>query len=307
MQELLSLLTDHGLVALFTVTLAARIGAPVPAAPLVVLAGALGQWGQLAPWEAAGVSIVANVAGDAVWFVAGRRSGYRVLRLLCRISLSPDSCVAQSESLIERWGGLSLVAAKFVPGVSVVAAPMAGALGMSWLRFTAYGVLGAAAWTFIFLGAGMLFSDNVEQVLDMLQQGGFLAGAVLAAFVAVFVAYRWWRRRAVRRALEVPRIAVHELRELMRTGLQPVLIDLRSTASLELDPRRIPGAMLVELAHLPRLAPDLPRDREVVLYCNCPNEASAAHGALVLAASGITRARPLAGGLDAWFDGRPHQ
>lgn len=304
MKELLSLLTAHGLSAVFVVTLAARIGVPVPAAPLVVLAGALGQAGDLSLGAAAAVSILANVAGDAVWFGAGRSGGYRVLRLLCRISLSPDSCVAQSESLIERWGGLSLVAAKFVPGVSVVAAPMAGALGMPWLRFIGYGVLAAAAWTLVFLGAGMLFSDNIQRVLDVLEQGGLLAGVLLAGFVAAFVAYRWWRRRAVRRALAVPRIGVTELRELMHGGFEPVVIDVRPPGSLEVDPRRIPGAMLVELAGLPQLAAGLPRDREVVLYCKCPNEASAAHGALVLAANGITRARPLAGGLDAWFDER---
>jgi membrane protein DedA with SNARE-associated domain/rhodanese-related sulfurtransferase len=307
MQALLSLLTEHGLSALFVVTLAARIGAPVPAAPLVVLAGALGKAGQLGLWQAATLAILANLAGDAVWFAAGRTSGYRVLRLLCRISLSPDSCVGQSESLIERWGGLSLVAAKFVPGVSVVAAPMAGALGMSWLRFGAFGVLAAAAWTVVFLGAGVLFSDNVRQVLDVLEQGGFMAGALIVACVAIFVAYRWSRRRAVRLALEVPRIGVHELRELMRGGREPVVIDVRAASSLQVDPRRIPGAIFVELAKLQQLAPGLPRDREVVLYCNCPNEASAAHGALMLAASGITRARPLAGGLDAWFDGGPRQ
>src|SRR6267142_6693518 len=122
MRELIALLVDHGVLVVFVATL--------------------------------GSSIVANVAGDGIWFVAGRRHGHRVMKLLCRISLSPDSCVRQSESLIVRWGGNSLIAAKFLPGVSVVAAPMAGALGMSWTRFLSFEVAAAAIWTMVFLALG---------------------------------------------------------------------------------------------------------------------------------------------------------
>jgi membrane protein DedA with SNARE-associated domain/rhodanese-related sulfurtransferase len=301
MKDLVPFLAAHGLWAIFFVTLVARIGAPVPAAPLLVVVGALGQSGVLPLWAAAAVSVLANLAGDAVWFVAGRRWGYRVLRFVCRVSLSPDSCVGQSETMILRWGGPALVAAKFVPGVSVVAAPMAGALAMSWPRFVFFVVLGGAAWTMVFLGAGAVFSASVGEVLRVLAASSVLAFVVLALLAAAFVAWRWWRRREFRRMVDVPRIGPDELRSLLGSGADPLIVDVRSAASVQLDPRTITGAIPVELGRIEALAHGVPPDREVVLYCNCPNEASAAKAAVLLARNGVRRARPLAGGLDAWF------
>jgi membrane protein DedA with SNARE-associated domain/rhodanese-related sulfurtransferase len=305
MEELVSILTAHGLAVVFGVTLAARIGAPVPAAPLLVVAGALAQADRLSVWACIAVSLAANLAGDAVWFWSGRRWGHRVLRLLCQISLSPDSCVRQSESIILKWGGQSLVLAKFVPGVSVVAAPMAGALAMSWTRFIVFGLLAGAIWTLAFLGVGMLFSNQVEQVLSVLAQGGEIAVVAVVLVLAALVAQRWWRRRRFRREVDIPRITVGELQDLMAGTLAPVVIDVRSGPSAKVDPRQIPGALAVELNAIEALAPQLPRDREIVLYCACPNEASAARAAVLLARKGVQRARPLAGGLDAWWEAQP--
>ena len=159
---LIELLLRHGALLVFGATLLARIGAPVPAAPLMVVTGGLAVAGGPSLPMAFVVAVVANVLGDAVWFWAGRAYGGRVLGLLCRFSLSPDSCVRQSESLIARWGGSSLVAAKFVPGVSVVAAPMAGAVGMSVPRFVGYDMLGGAVWSALFLGLGVAFTDQIQ-------------------------------------------------------------------------------------------------------------------------------------------------
>nr|MDP9124978.1 sulfurtransferase [Pseudomonadota bacterium] len=129
MRDLIPLLIAHGALIVFLITLAARVGAPVPAAPLLVLAGGVATAGQMSLLACLVVSVVANVLGDAVWYQAGRWRGHRVMKLLCRISLSPDTCVRQSEGILSRWGGSSLIAAKFLPGISVVAAPLAGALG----------------------------------------------------------------------------------------------------------------------------------------------------------------------------------
>jgi membrane protein DedA with SNARE-associated domain/rhodanese-related sulfurtransferase len=304
-EDLLAFLSAHALTAIFLVTFAARVGAPVPAAPLLVAAGALGHSAQVPLGSLAAASILANLAGDAVWFVAGKHWGHRVLRVVCRVSLSPDSCVQQSENLILRWGGPSLIAAKFVPGVSIVAAPMAGALGMSWPRFIGYALLAGAAWTLVFLGAGVVFDTSVERVLDVLAGGGVLGGAVLASVLVAFGGYRWHRRRAFRRAVNVPRIRVGELRALMDSERAPVIVDVRPPASVQVDPRRIPGAVNVELSRIEAFARELPREREVVVYCNCPNEASAARAAVLLAQGGGRRARPLDGGLDAWFAANP--
>ena len=300
MTELVALASQHGLLLVFAVTLAARLGAPVPAAPVLVIAGALAAGGMLSWAAALGLSIGANLIGDGIWFWAGRRWGNRVLRLLCRISMSPDSCVRQSESFITRLGGSSLIVAKFVPGISVVAPPMAGALGMPWLTFAGYEMLGAALWAGLLMGAGALFGTQIQQVMQLLATAGVAAAAVVALLVAAYLAWRYWRRRAFLRAVEMSRIDVAELRALIDAGAAPVVIDVRSDVGRSVDVRRIPEALAMSLADIRSHAHELPRDREIVLYCNCPNEASAAMAARLLAERGFTRVRPLAGGLDAW-------
>ncbi len=191
----MSLLVQHGVWIVFVATFAARVGAPLPAAPLLVVAGGLAVAGELALGAVSVASLIANLLGDAVWFVAGRRWGYRVLGLLCRVSMSPDTCVRQSESLILRWGGWSLVAAKFVPGVSVIAPPMAGALRMSWVRFVAWDLIAAAAWTATFVVLGMVFSTQIELVLRWIANAGVSGSVAVIAAVAALLAVRHVRRK----------------------------------------------------------------------------------------------------------------
>jgi membrane protein DedA with SNARE-associated domain/rhodanese-related sulfurtransferase len=306
MHDLVALLLAHGALIVFAVTLAARIGAPLPASPLLVVAGSLVVAGQISIAAVLAASIAANVIGDGVWFGAGRRYGYKVMRQLCRISLSPDSCVRQGESLITRWGGSSLIAAKFVPGVSVIAAPMAGALGMSVMRFLAFELVAALVWTLGFMALGALFSSQIQRVFDTMAGAGSFATVVLVLVLAALVAIRYWRRQRFLRELKIPRIDVDELPALIEQGRGPIVIDVRSDASIQVDARRIPGAISVHLRDIPARGAELALDREIVLYCNCPNEASAARAASVLVAHGLHRARPLAGGLDAWVaSGRP--
>lgn len=304
METLIVLMVDHVLAVVFLATFAARVGLPVPAAPVLVVAGGIAAIAEPVLLLAmVGATLLANVLGDAVWFYAGRIYGYRFMRLLCKISISPDSCVRRSESLITRWGGLSLVAAKFVPGVSVVAPPMAGALGMSSLRFLAFEVVAALLWAGVFLCLGWVFREQIQEVLDALANAGGMATAALVAVVAVMLARRWWRRRAFLRATTMPRVSIEELAGLMAAEEPPVLIDVRGEAGVQVDPRRIPGALQIPLQHLQQRGAALPFDagqREIILYCNCPNEVSAALAAQALMKRGLMRARPLAGGLEAW-------
>lgn len=300
MRDLLVLLVQHGLLLVFLATLAARLGAPVPAAPVMVVAGSLAVVGDLHWPLAMLLSILANLLGDGAWFWAGRHHGRRVLRLLCRISMSPDSCVRQSEAFLTRWGGASLIAAKFVPGISVVAPPMAGALGMTGPAFLGYETLAAAIWSGLLLAVGAVFSTQIQQLLEVLSTMGMVAVAVLALLVAGYVGLKYWRRRQFLHTVEMPRISVAELRELMSNGHEPVLIDVRSDAARSVDDRSIPGSIALPLDDIKQRAKELRRDREIVLYCNCPNDVSAASGALLLMQLGFDRVRPLAGGLDAW-------
>ena len=303
MNELLSLATERGVLVVFLATLAARLGAPVPASAVLVVAGGLASMGQISLWATVAVSLAGNLLGDAAWFYAGRRFGHRVMRLLCKVSLSPDSCVRQSEALITRWGGTSLIAAKFVPGVSVVAPPMAGALHMSTTRFVGYATLAAAIWSAAFLVPGYLFSSQIQWVLAAMAEAGAVALLVLLLAVAAGLGLRYWRRRAMRLQMDIPRVSVAELIDLMDSPTPPLVVDVRSAAGAELEPRRIPGAIVLHLPDLRknRGTPEFPSDRAIVVYCNCPNEASAALAARLLSDRGLPLARPLAGGLDAWL------
>jgi len=308
MNELLSLATESGVAVVFLATLAARLGAPVPASAVLVVAGGLASMGQISLWATVAVSLAGNLLGDAAWFYAGRRFGHRIMRLLCKVSLSPDTCVRQSESLITRWGGTSLIAAKFVPGVSVVAPPMAGALRMSTARFLGYDTLAAAIWSAAFLVPGWIFSSQIQWVLAAMAEAGAVALLVLLLAVGAGLGLRYWRRRAMLMQSDIPRVSVDELQALMDSDTPPLVIDVRSQAGAELEPRRIPGAIVLHLPDMrkQRGIPDLPRGREVVVYCNCPNEVTAALAARLLATQGLPLARPLAGGLDAWLaSGRP--
>ena len=308
MAQLMSLLVQNAIAIVFAASFAARLGLPVPAAAVLVVSGALLAAGNVSVAGVVLAAVLANLLGDGAWFYAGRRFGYRFMRLLCRISLSPDSCVRRGESLIGRWGGLSLVAAKFVPGVSVVAPPMAGALGMPVWRFIVFDIGAALVWTGLFLGLGWIFRDQIQDVLAMLAQAGGIATVALVVVLAVTLAVRYWRRRAFMRLTGMPRITVDELHELLAGETPPLVIDVRGEAGVQVDPRRIPGALPYTLKALQQRHPELPLvgGRDVVVSCNCPNEVSAALAARVLLARGARRALPLTGGLDAWVaSGRP--
>lgn len=301
MRALIELLVQHDFLLIFIVTLAARIGAPVPAAPLLVVAGGLAAAGRISAASLVTSAVLANVLGDALWFIAGRNYGHRVLRLLCRVSLSPDVCVRQSESLIARWGGSSLLAAKFLPGISVVAAPMAGALGMGWRRFIAYDAVAGLVWSLCFLGLGLVFSDQIQDVLDALSNAGLIALAAIGALLLMLVGNRWWRRRRMARLQgEIERISVEDAASLIDQDMAPQFIDVRSDAGRAADPRTLPGALNIPLPRLAEYADQLPDDRLLVLYCNCPNEVSAITGAHQLLERGHARVLALEGGLDGW-------
>ena len=302
MHDLLDLATRHGVAVVFFATRAARLGAPVPASAVLVVAGGLVAAGELSLAAVLGVAVLANVLGDGAWYYAGRRFGYRVMRLLCRVSMSPDTCVRKSETLITDWGGTSLLAAKFVPGVSVVAPPMAGALQMPLLRFTFFDAVAGLIWTSVFVALGWVFSQQIQEVLGAMANAGAVGGALLVALVVIGVGVRWWRRRSALRDLNAERIGVDELRALLAGEDAPVVIDVRSQAATAIDPRRIPGALPLHPEGIERHLPQLPRDRLIVLYCDCPNDISAAKAAAVLARHGFSRVRPLRGGLQAWVD-----
>jgi membrane protein DedA with SNARE-associated domain/rhodanese-related sulfurtransferase len=292
-------LQHYGLVVVFANVLLAQLGLPVPAYPLLVVTGALCARGQFAPSALLLTAVGASLVADLLWYAAGRRYGGRVLKTICRVSISPDSCVRQTESMFSRWGLPSLAVAKFVPGFAMIATSIAGNLRAPLPRFLVFDAIGATLWSGVALGLGYVFHDAVSALLDRLMELGRLGLAVVLAGFLAFVLIRWVQRRAFIRQLRMARISVDALRAMHEAGERPAILDVRSAKSRERD-GHIPGSI-----HWPMDAGiddrlDVDRDGEVVVYCACPNEASAAIVAKRLMQAGFRKVRPLHGGLDAW-------
>ncbi len=295
------LLAQYGLWLLFAVVLAEQLGLPIPAVPLVMLAGARVAEDPLYGVLALAVAVAASALGDAAWYVAGRLHGHRVLRLLCRISLSPDTCVRQSESTFTRYGIATLVIAKFVPGLSTLAPPLAGALGMKPSAFMLFNTAGAVLWAGAALLLGLLFSAQIDAVLDALAEMGVYAAALVAVLLALYIGWRWLDRRRALRQLQSERVAPEDLLAMLDRGDAVTVVDVRSGLITEAEPVRIPGALHIELEQIASQLHRLPRDLPLIVYCACPNDVSAVRAALKLHAAGLKHARPLRGGIDGWL------
>jgi membrane protein DedA with SNARE-associated domain/rhodanese-related sulfurtransferase len=301
-QQIILAIAQYGLMIVVVNVLLDQIGLPLPAVPTLVVAGALAAQGRLPFAPLFLGSVLACLAADCAWYRLGQVYGVRVLKTLCRVSLEPDSCVSQTQSRFESWGVNSLLIAKFVPGLAIIAPPMAGALGVGWPRFVALSVGAAALWAGCALFAGMLFNSQIDSLLLRLDEFGSDAAALLALALVLYVAFKWWQRRRFYNLLRMARIGVADLYDLIQAGAKPVIIDVRSSTARALEPRWIPGALHVPLQDVGRHLQELPRDREIILYCTCPSEASAARVAKILMNHGFKRVRPLHGGLDAWLE-----
>jgi membrane protein DedA with SNARE-associated domain/rhodanese-related sulfurtransferase len=284
----------------FVNVLVSQIGLPVPVVPTLIVAGAFAAGGQLPLAPLFVSSVLACSIADCAWYFIGQTYGIRVLKLLCRISLEPDSCVSQTQTSFERWGINSLVIAKFIPGLTIIAPPLAGAMRIGWLRFMALTTSGAVLWVGTALVAGMLFKAQIAVLLIHIGDIGSVAAVVIGAALAIYIAYKWWERVRFYRSLRMARIDVAELYDLVQAGAAPIIVDVRSPTARALDPHWIPGALHVPLEEVAKHIKDLPRDRDIILYCACPSEASAARVARVLLNHGFKKVRPLHGGLDAW-------
>lgn len=302
MNELSTMLGQYGLAIVLANVFLEQIGLPIPAIPTLVVAGAFGAAGKLSLLAVFAVAMLGCLLADVTWYLAGRLYGNRVMRLLCVISITPDSCVSQTQAHFERWGVNVLLIAKFVPGISLLAPPLAGAAGIGWPSFLAYNAGGAALWVAAGVGGGMLLGPQIESLLALLANYGVLAGIILALLVLGYIAFKFWERRRFYTMLRMARISVDELHRRMEAGETPLVVDVRSHTARSLEPRHIPNALHLPMHGFEGHIRELPRDREIVLYCSCPNEASAAQVAKLLMNSGFSRVRPLLGGLDAWIE-----
>ena len=300
MSETLDFLTLYGPLVLFLAVFVEQIGIPLPAAPWLLAAGALAGSGKMSVTSAIAAATVGALLADLIWFYLGQRYGSRVLKLICRVSLEQDSCVRRTEDVFERYGMSGVIAAKFIPGLSTITAPLAGRSGVSIVRFFFFDGLGSLLYAACFVLGGVLFSDQLEQILGTLDDLGHGALALVVALVALYIGYKYYQRRRLLIELRMARITVDELHRKLEAGENLFILDLRHRAELEREPVLIRGARHITADELKVRHEEIPRDCDVILYCSCPNEESSARAALLLRRSGIVRVHPLLGGFDAW-------
>ncbi len=267
MTESLEFLLHHGYSVLFLWVFAEQVGLPIPSVPLLLAAGALAGTGRMSLWLVLSLAVLATLIGDVLWYELGRRKGIKVLQLLCRISLEPDSCVRRTEGVFERHGARSLVAAKFLPGLSTVAPPLAGVFRMKPLRFLFFDLLGAVLWAGTFSGLGYAFSGEIERLAAHAERLGGWLGALLLAVLVAWILWKFIARRRFLRELRISRITPAELKEKLDAGENIAIVDLRHSLDFEAEPEIIPGAFRIDAKELQEHDDLIPRDRDVVLYC----------------------------------------
>ncbi|QIL79555.1 sulfurtransferase [Diaphorobacter sp. HDW4A] len=304
MAWLVDLIREFGFGIVFLNVLIEQLGAPIPAYPVLVITGALegASMGRLAMLIV--IAVVAALIADVIWYRAGKVYGGAVLGRICRISLSPDACIRQTESVYGRWGPKSLLIAKFVPGFASIASALAGTVGTPLSTFVLFDTLGALIWVGSAVFLGSLFSSTVQDLLDVLSALGKW-GLLLVLFVfVVFLLRKWWQRTRTLRSLKMPRLSVHELAGMNAHGVFPTVIDVRDVSQYQRG--RIPRAQswksISRQSSLPH-EPLMPQEQHahgLVVYCDCPHEISAARLAKQLQRAGFTNVRPLVGGLEAW-------
>lgn len=293
-------IAQYGYLGLFFGVLADQMGLPMPSMVLVLAAGALAGLGELNMFVVIVLTLGASAIGDQVWYEFGKRRGIRVLGFLCRLSIERDSCVRDTQETFVRRGSNTLLFAKFVPGLSTIAPPLAGIVGMSNARFLIYNSAGTLIWTITFAGLGFVFSDAIEAVANYASQFGTLLLIILLAMLGAFIAVKFSIRRRFLKNLLLARISPIEVMERLESGDPMMIVDLRHAVEFEANPRMIPGAVRLSMDEIEDRHGELPRDRDIILYCSCPNEASSASVAIKLHKKGITRVRPLEGGFPAW-------
>jgi membrane protein DedA with SNARE-associated domain/rhodanese-related sulfurtransferase len=301
----LAFFIHYAYILIFLWVLVEQIGIPIPSIPMLLTAGTLTATHRINPVAALFSVLLACLVADTVWFSLGRRYGNSVLKLLCRLSFEASTCVSKTEGYFTRRGPVTLLFAKFVPGLSTVAAPIAGQTGMSYPRFFMWDIAGSILWAETFLLAGRWFGDLAKKSAPFFHWLGHFAFYIFIIMVLGFLAHRIWKQRKFLQQVRELRLEPSELKSMLdhaqaSGNTPPFIVDLRHPLDYLPDPRVLPGALRIGPNELRQHSEILPRDRDVILYCTCPSEETSAKVALQLHKMGVYRVRPLRGGFDGW-------
>jgi membrane protein DedA with SNARE-associated domain/rhodanese-related sulfurtransferase len=298
--DFIGLIVAHGYWIVLAVAFVDQFGTPVPAIAILLTAGAVAGQGQLSFAGILAAAWAGTVAGDAVLYQCGRWRGGPLMRRLCSFSLAPDTCVRETEASFQRLGWKALVVAKFVPGLALFAAPVAGALRMAFAPFLVFDSIGSLFYNVVVIGLGFALHDQLDRVVGWFRVLGSAAIPVVAGAILAYWAWRIIQKRRVIRALRCRRLTPDALRLRLYSGDPVRILDLRTAIAYEASRQTLPGAIRLDPEELDTRHTDIPRDCDIVLYCTCPNETTSARVALALKKRGIERVFPLEGGFEAW-------
>ena len=267
MNTALEFLIHHGYSVIFIWVLLEQLGLPVPSLPMLMAAGALVAFGKMGAGTVLFLAVFASLISDTVWYQLGKRRGARILGFLCRVSLEPDTCVRQTEMSYRKLGWRALLVAKFIPGVSAAAAPLAAIVGMPLWQFLLFDALGALLWSTSYVVLGFVFHHQLEEAADYISQVGVSVLTVAIIALAAYVTYKYVQRQLFLKKLRIARLHPRTLKQMMDDGEEFVVVDLRNVHDYEEDPRMIPGAIRMNPTKIDMRHLDIPRDRDVILYC----------------------------------------
>ena len=303
----LAFFVQYAYVILFFWVLIEQLGIPIPSIPVLLTAGTLSATHRIHASYALAYVVIACLAADSLWYYLGRRYGGAVLRLLCRFSLEASTCVAKTEGYFTRRGPVTLLFAKFVPGLSTLAAPIAGQTGMPYSRFVLWDLAGSVIWAETYLLAGRFFGDVAQKSARFFHLLSHFAFGIFVLLVASLMIYRVWKNRRFLLEIRELRLEPAELKNMLevaelRGNIPPFIVDLRHPLDYLPDPRVLPGAVRISPGDIAARSEIIPRDRDVILYCTCPSEETSARVAKQLLRAGVHRVRPLRGGFEGWRD-----
>ena len=291
---------QHAYLILFGWIAAEQIGLPIPSVPLLLTAGTLTATHQVSLPLVLLSAVVACLISDSIWYFMGARYGGTIVRVVCKLSFESAACVRRTGDFFQHYGSRALLLAKFIPGLGAVAAPIAGQSKMPYATFITFDAAGALLWSLSATLVGRFFGDYLKHHPNALGQVGHSAGLLFVLLLLGFFCYRVYRQRAFLRQIRGAKIEPEELKTMLDSGEDVYIIDLRHPLDYLPDPRRLPGAVLFKPDTLVAEGDRIPRDRDIVLYCTCPSDATSARTALRLRSLGIYRVRPLHGGYDGW-------
>lgn len=268
MQHTLDFLLRHGYAVVFLTVLAEQAGLPIPALPCLLAMGALVGMGTYSPWIAVLLAVLGCLLSDGLWYELGRRQGQAILGVMCKLSLEPDYCISRTKNVFGRYGDQGLLFAKFVPGLSTIAPPMAGMTRMHRGKFFLLDGIGSAVWAGLYLLLGALFRTQLQYIADTIVRLGSLLGTVLVLALVLFGIWEIWQRRRFLRELRQARVTPEEVKQWLDDGDPIVIVDLRHGFDIGMNPEKLPGAIRMTSEELEERHSEIPRDREVVLYCS---------------------------------------